>query len=357
MVLHRRRMQLKDNHDRRRAGYCVRLVSGYDLYEAVGEHGMTYSLEHYSFCYILTNFELFPAQYVALIPTRMRRKLLLHLPAADVCKLEGTAALEGIDVNELWNELVETRLTCPSPQRARARGYKQFYCEEMFRGSMCTSLLCKMWCPCGNNHPDQVLPARYFPTVEGLKELLRLAWACFKPLTRLRLSTYDITTFHMRLAVCLKELYLKVDSHQMYRPIGRLLSSSRRLVSLHFDCCRWYGRTLCISHVITDVDIKSLPSSLREVQIHNVLPGPEWWGLLDFISFLANLQVAMSGVREETSTPSLAEFMTKYPHPLYTNGSYLYTADNKSILLDNVTLPESILKDYNFKRIDRKRKR
>ena len=68
--------------------------------------GELLSLEDSSFFYILLNFECFPPKRVALLPTRMRTKLLLHLPLADVCQLKGTSAVEGIDVNEVWHEAV-----------------------------------------------------------------------------------------------------------------------------------------------------------------------------------------------------------------------------------------------------------
>ena len=63
------------------------------------------SLEDFSFSFILTNFELFPPEHVSLLPTRIRSKLLFHLPVADVCKLEETAAVEGIDMNtQVWKQ-------------------------------------------------------------------------------------------------------------------------------------------------------------------------------------------------------------------------------------------------------------
>ena len=62
------------------------------------------SLEDSSFSYILLNFECFSPDHVALLPTGIRARLFLHLPLADLCKLEGTPAVAGIDMNQVWHE-------------------------------------------------------------------------------------------------------------------------------------------------------------------------------------------------------------------------------------------------------------
>ena len=64
------------------------------------------SLEDCSFCFILKKFEHFPVECVALLPTKMRTKVFLHLPVANICKLERTAAVEGIDKTQLWKQTV-----------------------------------------------------------------------------------------------------------------------------------------------------------------------------------------------------------------------------------------------------------
>ena len=64
------------------------------------------SLEDSSFCFILANFEHFPVACVVLLPTKMRTKLFLHLPVADVCKLERTAAVEEIDMIHFLKQAV-----------------------------------------------------------------------------------------------------------------------------------------------------------------------------------------------------------------------------------------------------------
>ena len=95
------------------------------------------TLEDCCFSYILFNLELFPVDYLALLPTRMREKLLLQLPVADICRLEETAVVEGVDINVVWKERSQARtvlrhLTPSMSTRGELRrneGYKQC-CNE-----------------------------------------------------------------------------------------------------------------------------------------------------------------------------------------------------------------------------------
>ena len=98
------------------------------------------SLEDSSFCFILTNFEVFSPEHVALLPTRMQTKVFLHLPVADVCKLEKTIAVEGIDMNQFWKEAIKEFnisecYACPSTKTELQQGqdYRHLYNEVLYR--------------------------------------------------------------------------------------------------------------------------------------------------------------------------------------------------------------------------------
>lgn len=72
------------------------------------------ALQQLCFVYVVHHLEDFPPDSLALLPQRIRRELLLCLPAADLCPIERTAVVEGIEMNEIWGGLCE-RL---SPGRA-----------------------------------------------------------------------------------------------------------------------------------------------------------------------------------------------------------------------------------------------
>ena len=63
-------------------------------------------LEEVCFTYILENLEHFPVSTgLALLPAKLRRRLLEHLPVVDVCLLEETEVVSGLDMEEVWREL------------------------------------------------------------------------------------------------------------------------------------------------------------------------------------------------------------------------------------------------------------
>lgn len=68
------------------------------------------SLEHYCLLYVICRLDEFPTSYLALLPSRLRQKLLLSLPVLDVCRLEEDPGFsESLDFNAVWRELFHSR--------------------------------------------------------------------------------------------------------------------------------------------------------------------------------------------------------------------------------------------------------
>ena len=60
------------------------------------------SLEEFCLLSIICHLGDIPAETVALLPLKFRKRLLLNLPVADVCRLEKTDAVNGIDMSRIW---------------------------------------------------------------------------------------------------------------------------------------------------------------------------------------------------------------------------------------------------------------
>ena len=52
--------------------------------------------------YVVMHFEKFPISHLSLLPLSMRRDMLWALPIADVCQLEETSFVQGLDMFEYW---------------------------------------------------------------------------------------------------------------------------------------------------------------------------------------------------------------------------------------------------------------
>lgn len=87
--------------------------------------------------YLMAHLEDYPASYLRLLPTRLRQTLLLNLPVADICQLERTKFVKGIDMESLWSTITEQRLPKElktlklSPLAKLAHSTKQFYMEVL----------------------------------------------------------------------------------------------------------------------------------------------------------------------------------------------------------------------------------
>ncbi len=105
------------------------------------------SLEDQCLLHLIYHLEEYTPETLASLPLHLRRRLLLNLPAMDICQLEDTAVTEGIDMEvSVWKELLEKQgVTSEEPHH-----FKQSYVDQVywyfFRGqysdtSRCSSLL------------------------------------------------------------------------------------------------------------------------------------------------------------------------------------------------------------------------
>ena len=62
-------------------------------------------LQQLCFLYLITHLEQFSPDTLALLPQKIRKKLLLALPAADIFQLETTGVVSGIRMNSIWKTL------------------------------------------------------------------------------------------------------------------------------------------------------------------------------------------------------------------------------------------------------------
>ena len=60
------------------------------------------------FQYLINHLEKIPVEFLALLPTAIRRTLAVHLPVADILQLEQTRFASGLDMPGVWKEVCET---------------------------------------------------------------------------------------------------------------------------------------------------------------------------------------------------------------------------------------------------------
>ena len=63
------------------------------------------SLQNLCLIYIIRFLELFPLDYLALLPVAVCQRLLENLPPVDVCRLEQSKFSEGLDIDGVWKKL------------------------------------------------------------------------------------------------------------------------------------------------------------------------------------------------------------------------------------------------------------
>ena len=176
------------------------------------------TLEDCCFSYLIFNLELFRADYLALLPTRMRRKLLFQLPVADVCRLEETAVVEGVDMNLVWKgkcsmlftvidgePILEgedaegclrwyNRIVTPSTRKElrHCHGYKQCCSEFIFASIVYNMVISEAKAMLCHGYPSRsvcVCPPRY-SSYESHETVLAMAIQHFHPPTRLSLRKF-----------------------------------------------------------------------------------------------------------------------------------------------------------------------
>ena len=87
----------------------LRSVDQRFLYQKIGPEKLL-SLVDQCFLYLIFNLEEFPPNYLVLLPRQIRKQLLLSLPMVDICNLEKTAVVEGIEMNDVWQSVRENRV-------------------------------------------------------------------------------------------------------------------------------------------------------------------------------------------------------------------------------------------------------
>lgn len=71
------------------------------------------SLQQQCLLHILMHLEQFPASSLALLPLSLRQELLINLPIADVCMLEESPFVHGMDMEDFWKGLITSRPDLP----------------------------------------------------------------------------------------------------------------------------------------------------------------------------------------------------------------------------------------------------
>ena len=85
--------------------------------------------------YIVGHLQEFSPEALSLLPTYLRRWLFLHLPVADVCLLEGTSMSNGLDMDQIWEELYKARLLVVKQDnigRLTKFSWKEQYCYDLW---------------------------------------------------------------------------------------------------------------------------------------------------------------------------------------------------------------------------------
>ena len=87
----------------------LRSVDQRFLYQQIGPEKLL-SLVDQCFLYLIFNLEEFPPNYLVLLSRQIRKQLLPSLPMVDICNLEETAVVEGIEMNDIWQSVRENRV-------------------------------------------------------------------------------------------------------------------------------------------------------------------------------------------------------------------------------------------------------
>ena len=93
------------------------------------------SLETCCFLKLIGHLETFPCDSLALLPLRLRYVLIQNLPAADVCRLEQSRFVEGMDMEHVWATLIKENVL---PKFLPSRGEcNPEYTKEAYLSNLC----------------------------------------------------------------------------------------------------------------------------------------------------------------------------------------------------------------------------
>ena len=84
--------------------------------------------------HIIIHLEEYPPSYLALLPFALRKEILWRLPMADVCSLEDTGFMKGIDTGEYWRSTFSEFDSFAVPDQKQGSIRKYF--EERWKGLM-----------------------------------------------------------------------------------------------------------------------------------------------------------------------------------------------------------------------------
>ena len=140
--------------------YWYSLKSGVLAYAA--------SLQLQCLLFIVGHVHEFSSTAIGLLPTSIRRKLLLHLPVADILKLECTPVTANISMDDLWQALFNARMPPPelveiglvlTPEKFEEKfkinfNWKEAYFQSFFELMVYRCLFCDCHCLYDHLLPD-----------------------------------------------------------------------------------------------------------------------------------------------------------------------------------------------------------
>ena len=155
--------------------YTCRSVGGFS--DTLEMASIPVSLQNLCLIYIIRFLELFPVDYLALLPVTVRQRLLENLPPADVCRLEQSKFAEGLDIDGVWKKLsdvariltLDTRYTFYLSKSYKDIFFRQIYsflATKHFQLNTDTRL-----CNASPHHLDLKKQSDYFAVLAHLQQM------------------------------------------------------------------------------------------------------------------------------------------------------------------------------------------
>ena len=90
------------------------------------------SLSEQCIDHVVVHLEEYPPSYLSLLPLLVRKEILWKLPMADVCRVEDTDFVQGIETEHYWNSTFSEEDIYTLPDYDWRRTDKYF--EEQWKG-------------------------------------------------------------------------------------------------------------------------------------------------------------------------------------------------------------------------------
>ena len=108
------------------------------------------SLEDSCLVWLVNDLENYSLESLALLPLRLRYRLLANLPVLDLCQLERTSVALGVDLESIWklkfppwNDVqVESKLTTDDSNRAPSNDPSSWPWRDQYLHVVATTVLC-----------------------------------------------------------------------------------------------------------------------------------------------------------------------------------------------------------------------